>query len=312
MRKTRKSKLKGQKQILLVGLFVFVTLMTIGYAAFNTNITLHAKGNIKIKLVDITDNVVTSGDGLYEDEYEDGRYVYKGANPNNYIKFNNELWRIISKEADGTYKIVRNEILENRVWDTDYYETSLTNNWTYATLNRYLNDTYYNRLSNEAQSQIVSHDFGIGGIATMTDDLASDIKNENSKIWNGKVALISVSDFIRTNSNKELCGTNKLELYNSKTCRKTSWLFIDTSTYFWTLTPDTYNNNYKEVWQVHQFFYLYTTYVNVAGSTGGVRPAVFLSSNLSLSGSGTQSDPFIIVWLTDSFEKTSKNKEKRA
>ena len=295
MRKIKRRKEKNKKKIIIISVFAFLIIMTSGYAAFSTNIALHAKGNIKIKLVDITDNVVTSGDGLYDDEYEDGRYVYKGANPNNYIKFNNELWRIISKEADGTYKIVRNEILENRVWDTNYYEQALTNNWTYATLNTYLNDTYYNKLSSEAQSQIVSHDWGIGGLTTRTDDLASDIKNENSKIWNGKVALISVSDFIRTNSNQELCGTNKLEYFNSDTCMNTSWLFIDTSTYFWTLTPYTYNNNYKEVWQVHQFFYLYTTYVNVAGSTGGVRPAVFLSSNLSFSGSGTQSDPFIIV-----------------
>ena len=40
----------------------------------------------------ILDNVdiVTSGDGLYKDEYEDGKYTYKGANPNNYITFNDE------------------------------------------------------------------------------------------------------------------------------------------------------------------------------------------------------------------------------
>ena len=117
MRKTRKSKLKGQKQILLVGLFVFVTLMTIGYAAFNTNITLHVKGNIKTKTVDIGGvkvTPVTEGDGLYEDEYEEGRYVYRGSNPNNYIMFNNELWRIISKETDGTYKILRNEVLPEK------------------------------------------------------------------------------------------------------------------------------------------------------------------------------------------------------
>ena len=80
MRKTRRTKLKGQRQILLVGLFVFVTLMTIGYAAFNTNITLHVKGNIKTKPVDIGGvdvTPVTEGDGLYEDEYEEGRYIYK-------------------------------------------------------------------------------------------------------------------------------------------------------------------------------------------------------------------------------------------
>ena len=43
---------------------------------------------------------VESGDGLYEDSTRAGRYVYKGANPNNYIEFNNELWRIVAKEAD--------------------------------------------------------------------------------------------------------------------------------------------------------------------------------------------------------------------
>ncbi|CCY46806.1 unknown [Firmicutes bacterium CAG:822] len=56
--------------------------------------------------------IVDSGDGLYEDTYESGRYVYKGANPNNYIEFDNgEVWRIIAKEADGTYKLLKNELL---------------------------------------------------------------------------------------------------------------------------------------------------------------------------------------------------------
>ena len=46
--------------------------------------------------------IVTTGDGLYKDEYEEGRYFYKGANVNNYITFNNEVWRIVSIEADKT------------------------------------------------------------------------------------------------------------------------------------------------------------------------------------------------------------------
>ena len=32
---------------------------------------------------------ITEGDGLYADEYEAGRYFYKGTNPNNYLTFNN-------------------------------------------------------------------------------------------------------------------------------------------------------------------------------------------------------------------------------
>ena len=55
-----------------------------------------------------------SGDGLYADEYEPGRYVYKGANPNNYITFNNEPWRIISVESDGTLKLIKKGSIGNK------------------------------------------------------------------------------------------------------------------------------------------------------------------------------------------------------
>ena len=37
----------------------------------------------------------------------DNYYVYKGENPNNYIKFAGELWRIIKVESDGTIKIAQ-------------------------------------------------------------------------------------------------------------------------------------------------------------------------------------------------------------
>ena len=57
---------------------------------------------------------VTSGVGLYADEFEQGRYVYKGTisdqfenySANNWIKFNGELWYIIAVEADDILKIV--------------------------------------------------------------------------------------------------------------------------------------------------------------------------------------------------------------
>ena len=63
-------------------------------------------------------------DGLYADEYESGRYIYKGVNPNNYITFNNETWRILSIDGGGRIKIVRDDLLPKRVWDSTY-----SNNW---------------------------------------------------------------------------------------------------------------------------------------------------------------------------------------
>ena len=94
--------------------------MASGYAAFSTNIVLRVKGNIipSCNIGGIIINTVTEGEGLYKDEYEKGRCVYRGTNPNNYIEFNGELWRIIAKEADGTYKILRNEALPSRAFDS--------------------------------------------------------------------------------------------------------------------------------------------------------------------------------------------------
>ena len=76
----------------------------------------------------------TSGDGLYKDTYEEGRYIYKGANVNNYITFNNEVWRIVSIEPDKTIKIMRDASIGDRAWDS-----SNSNNWKRpADLNTYL------------------------------------------------------------------------------------------------------------------------------------------------------------------------------
>ena len=71
--------------------------------------------------------LVESGDGLYEDSYEAGRYIYRGTNPNNYIEFNDELWRIVAKETDGTYKIIRNDLVT-------FAELGVTDGFSYSTI----------------------------------------------------------------------------------------------------------------------------------------------------------------------------------
>jgi hypothetical protein len=80
-------------------------------------------------------------------------YRYIGANPNNYVRFNDELWRIIGvfDTDDGTgkvekrLKIIRNESIGNYSWD---YNSSgnYINEWSTAQLNNLLNSgAYYNR-----------------------------------------------------------------------------------------------------------------------------------------------------------------------
>ena len=84
-----------------------------------------------------TSLIVTSGDGLYESATEPGRLIYRGQDPNNRIFLkedgtNNTLYRIVSFEADGTIKVVRDDKLStDMAWDTANARNSTDN--TYCT-----------------------------------------------------------------------------------------------------------------------------------------------------------------------------------
>ena len=217
--------------------------------------------------------------GLEKDPYE-CRYFFTGRNPNNYITFNDEKagWRIISVECDGTIKIMRTANIGNMAWDTSGSE-----DWARpASLNTYLNETYYNGLNATAKSQIVSKDWSIGAVIEDNNDLGDQVNDENSKKWNGKIALPTASEYIRVNSNKSNCGTFSLV---SSNCALTNWSSVD---FWWTLTANAYG------------FSAYLTYDGhfekdtVSYDGPAVRPSLYLSSEVTLSGSGTQSDPYTI------------------
>ena len=58
-----------------------------------------------------TVRVATKGDGLYYDENAN-EYYYRGANPNNYIEFNGEVWRIMSINSSGNLKIIKDDRID--------------------------------------------------------------------------------------------------------------------------------------------------------------------------------------------------------
>ena len=228
--------------------------------------------------------------GLEKDPYE-CRCFFTGSNPNNYITFNNETagWRILSVECDGTIKIMKTGDINtsnNIAWDN-----SGNNNWARpATLNTYLNGTYYNGLNATAKSQIVAKDWSIGDVTYGNNDLADQINDENGTKWNGKIALVTMSEYLRSNNNKSSCGTFSLYNSNYSSCRNTNWMYINDS--WWTLSPDA-DSAGNDVFAVD--YGDFGTGIGGAGRINdAVRPVVYLSSEVTLSGSGTQSDPYQI------------------
>lgn len=84
---------------------------------------------------------------LVDDETLDHNLRYIGADPNNYVTFNNELWRIIgimnnmktneSDPGESRIKIVRNESIGTHLWDQKYSVT-----WAETNLMKLLNPGY--------------------------------------------------------------------------------------------------------------------------------------------------------------------------
>ena len=224
--------------------------------------------------------LVDSGDGLYEDEYESGRYVYRGQNPNNYITFNNETWRIIAKEADGTYKIIRNDVLAKRAFDESNHRSTEKNSYctnpssgcgVYAavsgtfsspsgsqsgtvtedsSIKLYLNDDYYvNDINSTAKGQMTSHSFNIGAVENLdesgaeADSIAKNIAGEKMYTWTGNVGLANVSDILRASTNP-LCTSAAAAVDSSNACNSNYLLDRGTAStlYYWTINAYSYGS----------------------------------------------------------------------
>ncbi len=226
-------------------------------------------------------------------------YRYIGADPDNYIQFNNELWRIIGI-FDGQLKIIRSESLGNMAWDSNSF-----NDWSKASLQTYLNNDYYGTIDSEDQTKIDStYVWKLGGISR-EDDLTAQMCYERERgttvysgrptEWTGSIALMYPSDYGFSTSggsttNRSSCLAKELYNWDSvEDCYTNSWLY-DFETDQWTLAP--YASFLISVFCVDNVGYV--EFSNVSYSYA-VRPAVYLLSNVEIvSGIGTPDEPFIL------------------
>ena len=232
-------------------------------------------------------------EGLYEDEYENGKYTYKGTNPDNYIVFNDEIWRIISINSDGVIKIIKSQSIGNRAYDAvggGYGD----NNWGRpADINTYLNNQYLNSI-NSNKNKILPHTWNIGGIIYDNNDLNEQIESENSKISQiSSVGIITVSEYLRANNN-DLCVSMNQNNTNNGTCKTTNWMYnMSEGSFVWTLSGDATNTTASFAVNSYDgagFVFNYGTI-----SEFDVYPVVYLTSDLKLNGDGSSENPFVIV-----------------
>ena len=107
------------------------------------------------------------------------------------------------------------------------------------------------------------------------------------KSWTGKVALAYPSDYGYAVDLSQCSQT--LYDYDNSTCESNDWMF--NSAYQWLLTP--ISGNSHGVWYVGGAGYVNDDFGNYAYGENGVRPVLFLGSELGIkAGDGSNSAPY--------------------
>ena len=274
-------------------------------------------------------------------------YRYIGSSPNNYITFNDEVWRIIGV-FDGRIKIIRNDTLGNMYWD--YKKSGVgssttsygSNDWTDSQLMYMLNPTSYTlktgysltdgkiydgssniiyqlgckpasiaaratsysctsntwSLNSTALSQISEATYYLGGSSSYSGHSAetyyafergTTVYSGRPTSWSGLVGLMYPSDYAYAFANgvDDKCYT---DTYNCNTSTpSSSWLY-KSLTYQWTVSP--FSGSARFVFCVRSPGNV--SYIG-ANLSYGVRPVVYLRSDIKLQGSGTSSEPYEII-----------------
>jgi hypothetical protein len=95
--------------------------------------------------------------------------------------------------------------------------------------------------------------------------------------WTGKIGLIYLSDYAYASTNgscaSDILGTNS-------TCNENNWLH-PSSGYYWTITPYANSSFASRMWYVCSSSRVSSTF---ASNTRGVRPTLYLSSNVQIIG----------------------------
>ena len=181
----------------------------------------------------ITNLLEYDGEGLKIDNTSDQNIRYYGSDPNNYVSFNNELWRIIGVFGNNV-KLVRSEKLGDLSWDSS--ESSVNygwgvNEWSTSALQKYLNTMYYggttvtcyggrdnvtttcptNTLDNNAKTLIDNHKWNTGA-------------PNFSKLYNSTTSSYDTVEFYkaeRGSVNGKICSNE--EICNDTVTRTTEW-----------------------------------------------------------------------------------------
>lgn len=223
------------------------------------------------------------GNGVYD---MNGEFVYRGDDVDNYVKFENLLWRIVKVDTSNDVKLVLvTELEEKYPWDTAYNASKKnsvgnTTNYLITDIRKTLNEIYKSIIVSDKKALVVSKNLCIGKYAR--NDNFSKEKECSIVQENEKIGLLNLTDFQYASLDSACVNLESGE------CVNRNYMVESGEIRTWSLNATT-ENTYK-------VFYIGSNIgLSYADTEKRINPVIYISNKaITNAGDGTKENPYII------------------
>ncbi|MBQ9019067.1 MAG: hypothetical protein IJ097_01980 [Bacilli bacterium] len=232
---------------------------------------------------------VSSGYGLYSNN---GDYVFRGENVDNYVQLNNNLWRIVKITSDNNIVLISaTGVGYTNTWDNRYnenmkYESGI-NNYSSSRAKEFLEKIYKNPIEKEGEdilskkdkSKLVEFDVCVGKRNGEEESKDNSIECRE-KVRDQKLGLLTLSDFLYASVDPNCKSAS------TKSCKNYNYLVIKAN--WWLATAST--NDTSLVFKVAGNGIVRA---ERASTYASIRPVIYLNDSVMFkSGKGTLEKPY--------------------
>ena len=275
----------------------------------------------------------TTDEGIYKTQDDWGEsYYFRGSVNNNWVKFAGYYWRIIRINGDGSIRLIYNGtstlttgsstmINSSQAFNSNYSRSEYVGymytegeqhgNTTDSPIKDVLDSWYSSNLASQADK--ISTEAGFCGDREMTNGYSWSSKPSSTIYYAGYGRLVqnsnSVNPTFKCSNSNDLYTTSTSSKGNKKLSNPIGLITADeviTAGGAWSSNNSSYYlYNKKNYWTMSP--YGATDAVVFAMASGGrlddhyvrgsygVRPVINLAHDVEITGSGTSSDPFVVV-----------------
>ena len=247
------------------------------------NIVLSAYEKILVDYNNLISIIGGTTDGLYD---IDDEYIFRGANPNNYVKLGTggDSYRIISmNKKDKTIKLIK------VTPESSAYSSTNSNLFIESAVSEYLLNLITSGSAKDFADKIVDGTKWKTGILDVNTSVDYNILKsvEGTSTLSNKMGLIQISNYVIASLNNT-CYNNIL----STDCKTNNYLAnLFGSNYVWTMNGSTTG----KVISIENGVITNHTLNSTTDITYRIYPVIVLKRSTSItSGNGTSSSPYII------------------